>query len=122
MIMDNRDNNSNSNSNDDGEIDLPSKGSYDYLKKLCDNFDAGRRNASSDVARISGVTWEDVGGLDHVRAEILDAIELPLKHPHLFPPNTGRSGILLFGPPGTGKTLVAKAIGVLFSVAGGESM
>ena len=110
MIMDNRDNNSNSNSNDDGEIDLPSKGSYDYLKKLCDNFDAGRRNASSDVARISGVTWEDVGGLDHVRAEILDAIELPLKHPHLFPPNTGRSGILLFGPPGTGKTLVAKAV------------
>ncbi len=83
---------------------------FQILENLCKGFDAGRRNASSDVARISNVSWEDVGGLDHVRAEILDAIELPLKHPHLFPPNTGRSGILLFGPPGTGKTLVAKAV------------
>ena len=83
---------------------------FQRLEKLCKAFDAGRRNTSSDVARISNVSWEDVGGLDHVRAEILDAIELPLKHPHLFPPNTGRSGILLFGPPGTGKTLVAKAV------------
>uniref|UniRef100_A0A7S3L5N7 AAA+ ATPase domain-containing protein n=1 Tax=Amphora coffeiformis TaxID=265554 RepID=A0A7S3L5N7_9STRA len=40
----------------------------------------------------------------------MDAIELPLAHPHLFPPGSSRSGILLFGPPGTGKTLVAKAV------------
>lgn len=99
------------NNNDGGdEKHLPNDGSFQHLEKLCKGIDAGRRTASSDVARISSVSWEDVGGLDHVRAEILDAIELPLKHPHLFPPNTGRSGILLFGPPGTGKTLVAKAV------------
>jgi ATP-dependent 26S proteasome regulatory subunit len=102
---------SKTNNNDDGETHyLPNDGSFQHLEKRCKDLDAGRRTASSDVARISSVSWEDVGGLDHVRAEILDAIELPLKHPHLFPPNTGRSGILLFGPPGTGKTLVAKAV------------
>mmetsp|Transcript_6099 Transcript_6099/g.14804 ORF Transcript_6099/g.14804 Transcript_6099/m.14804 type:complete len:1142 (+) Transcript_6099:102-3527(+) len=93
-----------------GNEEIQTDGGFQRLEKLCKDFDAGRRTASSDVSRISSVSWEDVGGLDHVRAEILDAIELPLKHPHLFPPNTGRSGILLFGPPGTGKTLVAKAV------------
>jgi hypothetical protein len=75
------------------------------LEKACHDIDAGRRKASSNLSKISNVHWEDVGGLDHVRAEIMDAIELPLKHPHLFPKNTGRSGILLFGPPGTGRLL-----------------
>jgi hypothetical protein len=72
------------------------------LENACRDLDATRRKATSNVSKISNVHWEDVGGLDHVRAEIMDAIELPLKYPHLFPQNTGRSGILLFGPPGTG--------------------
>ena len=105
------DNSRSANNNDGGnEEHLQNDGCFQHLEKLCKDLDAGRRTTSSDVARISSVSWNDVGGLDHVRAEILDAIELPLKHPHLFPPNTGRSGILLFGPPGTGKTLVAKAV------------
>ncbi|KAL3927561.1 MAG: hypothetical protein SGARI_005287 [Bacillariaceae sp.] len=86
------------------------KVNQDLLRKVCDTIDAGRRKATSNISKISPVHWEDVGGLEHVRAEIMDAIELPLKHPHLFPSHTGRSGILLFGPPGTGKTLVAKAV------------
>ncbi len=58
------------------------------------------------------VKWEDVGGLEDVKREIQEAIELPLKEPELFerfgirPPR----GVLLFGPPGTGKTLLAKAV------------
>ncbi|KAG7358372.1 cell division cycle protein 48 [Nitzschia inconspicua] len=80
------------------------------LQQICDVLDKGRRKATSTVSKISPVHWSDVGGLHHVRAEIMDAIELPLKHPHLFPASGGRSGILLFGPPGTGKTLVAKAV------------
>ena len=58
---------------------------------------------------IPNIKWEDVGGLSHVRGEIMDAIELPLKYPHLFG-KSKRSGILLYGPPGTGKTLIAKAV------------
>ncbi|ETV81670.1 hypothetical protein, variant [Aphanomyces astaci] len=60
---------------------------------------------------IPNVKWEDVGGLDHVKDEILDMVQLPFKHPELFAAGVRqRSGILLYGPPGTGKTLLAKAI------------
>ncbi|KAL3822763.1 LOW QUALITY PROTEIN: hypothetical protein ACHAXA_009637 [Cyclostephanos tholiformis] len=60
-------------------------------------------------ASLPNVRWEDIGGLESIRKEITDAVELPLKYPTLFE-GSRRSGILLFGPPGTGKTLVAKAI------------
>ncbi len=61
--------------------------------------------------KISQVFWEDIGGLERVRKEILDMIDLPLKYHHLFPAESPRRhGILLYGPPGTGKTLVAKAV------------
>ncbi len=58
------------------------------------------------------VKWNDIGGLDKVKKELKEAIEWPLKYPHMFkrmgikPPR----GILLYGPPGTGKTLLAKAV------------
>jgi transitional endoplasmic reticulum ATPase len=57
-------------------------------------------------------TWEDVGGLEDAKLQLMEVIEWPLKYPELYkhlnskPPN----GILLFGPPGTGKTLLAKAL------------
>lgn len=76
--------------------------------------------------KIPNVTWDDVGGLAHVKADILDTIQLPLEHPELFADGLKkRSGILLYGPPGTGKTLVAKAVATscslnFFSVKGPE--
>jgi transitional endoplasmic reticulum ATPase len=60
----------------------------------------------------SGVTYEDIGGLDEELEQVREMIELPLSEPGLFrklgidPP----SGVLLYGPPGTGKTLIAKAV------------
>jgi len=57
-------------------------------------------------------TWEDVGGLEDAKLQLMEVIEWPLKYPELYkhlnskPPN----GILLYGPPGTGKTLLAKAL------------
>jgi len=70
---------------------------------------ASKKSISSTSTLVPKVKWEDVGGLVHVREEIIDAIELPLKFPKCFK-NSKRSGVLLFGPPGTGKTLVAKAV------------
>jgi len=66
-----------------------------------------------DIAapKIPSVYWNDVGGLGHAKEEILDMVQLPIKHPELFASGVRqRSGILLYGPPGTGKTLLAKAV------------
>ncbi len=61
---------------------------------------------------ISKVSWDEVGGLEDIKQEIIEAVEWPLKCPERFarmgisPPR----GILLYGPPGTGKTMLAKAV------------
>ena len=87
------------------------------------------RSSYSDsigAPKIPNVSWDDVGGLASVKAEILDTIQLPLSHPELFASGIKkRSGILLYGPPGTGKTLLAKAVATscglnFFSVKGPE--
>ena len=58
------------------------------------------------------INWEDIGGLEIVKQELIEAVEWPLKKPEAFkrlgiaPPK----GILLYGPPGCGKTLLAKAV------------
>ncbi len=58
------------------------------------------------------VRWKDIGGLEEVKREVQEAVELPLKKPELFDKMGIRpvKGILLFGPPGTGKTMIAKAV------------
>ncbi|KAJ3851183.1 AAA-domain-containing protein [Lentinula lateritia] len=72
---------------------------------------------SINAPKIPSVSWDDVGGLAQVKADILDTIQLPLDHPKLFADGLKkRSGILLYGPPGTGKTLVAKAVATSFSL------
>ncbi len=64
------------------------------------------------LVEVPKVTWDDVGGLEHAKQELREAIEWPLKYPDIYratgikPPK----GILLYGPPGTGKTLLAKAV------------
>jgi peroxin-6 len=66
---------------------------------------------SIGAPKIPNVSWDDVGGLAAVKADILDTVQLPLDHPELFGEGMKkRSGILLYGPPGTGKTLLAKAV------------
>jgi len=58
------------------------------------------------------VHWTDIGGLDQVKNELMEAVEWPIKNPGMFqrmgikPPK----GILLYGPPGCGKTLLARAV------------
>ena len=87
------------------------------LKVTREDFMEALKNIEPSAMRevlveVPNVKWEDVGGLEHAKQELMEAVEWPLKYPDVFraanikPP----AGILLFGPPGTGKTLLAKAV------------
>lgn len=54
--------------------------------------------------------WLDIGGLNNVKQEIIDSIQLSLDFPQLKKSGLRRTGVLLHGPPGTGKTLLARAV------------
>jgi len=68
---------------------------HHVVQNICQRYDDRRRKQRS--AAVAQIRWEDVGGLAHVRDEIMDVIGLPLKYPHLFPGGKGRTGILLYG-------------------------
>ena len=83
----------------------------DKLRKTVDRATGG--DAGDAPQRpATGVTYEDIGGLDEELELVREMIELPLSEPEVFtrlgvdPPK----GVLLHGPPGTGKTLIAKAV------------
>src|SRR5881227_2939491 len=59
----------------------------------------------------SSVTWDDVAGVEEVRAELMEVVEF-LRDPERFERLGAKTpkGLLLYGPPGTGKTLLAKAV------------
>lgn len=85
---------------------------YKAISKVRDEF-----SVSIGAPKIPNVSWDDIGGVSAVRDEIMDTIDMPLRHPELFGHGMKqRSGILFYGPPGTGKTLMAKAIASNFSL------
>lgn len=87
------------------------------IKVTIDDFYEAMKEVQPSALRevyveIPEVRWGDIGGLEKVKREVIEAAEWPLKYPQVFerlgirPPK----GILLYGPPGTGKTLLAKAV------------
>ena len=64
------------------------------------------------LVEVPNVKWDDIGGLQEIKQELIEAVEWPLKFPDAFkrlgvkPPK----GVLLYGAPGTGKTMMAKAV------------
>lgn len=61
---------------------------------------------------IPDVSWQDIGGLEDVKSELINAVTWPLKYAEIFERYNIQPirGILLYGASGTGKTLLAKAL------------
>ncbi|XP_067834390.1 peroxisomal ATPase PEX6 [Heptranchias perlo] len=94
------------------ELDLCAAGVtilWEDFQKALDQMQAAHSQAIG-APKIPAVKWHDVGGLQDVKREILDTVQLPLDCPELLTLGLRRTGLLLYGPPGTGKTLLAKAI------------
>jgi cell division protease FtsH len=89
-------------------------------------FDIGKSKARVYVASKTGITFDDVAGIDEAKDELIEIVEF-LKNPQRYRRLGGKipKGVLIVGAPGTGKTLLAKAVageaGVpFFSISGSE--
>ena len=86
----------------------------------------GKSKAKIYMEKSTGVSFDDVAGIDEARAELMEIVDF-LKNPEHYRRLGGKipKGVLLVGEPGTGKTLLAKAVageaGVpFFSLSGSD--
>lgn len=86
----------------------------------------GKSRHRTMTKEMTGVTFNDVAGIDEAKDEVSELIEF-LKNPKRFTRLGGRipRGVLLIGQPGCGKTLLAKAIAgeadvPFFSISGSD--
>uniref|UniRef100_UPI00135747B8 ATP-dependent metallopeptidase FtsH/Yme1/Tma family protein n=1 Tax=Geminicoccus flavidas TaxID=2506407 RepID=UPI00135747B8 len=86
----------------------------------------GKSRAKVYVETDTGVTFDDVAGVDEAKDELKEIVAF-LKDPQEYGRLGGRmpKGVLLVGPPGTGKTMLAKAVAgeakvPFFSISGSE--
>ena len=100
--------------------------SEDFAVDSPSPMNVGKSPARFEKRANTGVTFEDIAGIDEARLEIEEIVSF-LTEPDKYTRVGARipKGSLLVGPPGTGKTLLAKAIaseaGVpFFSAAGSE--
>ena len=71
----------------------------------------GKSRAKVYVETSTGVTFDNVAGIDEARGELMEIVDF-LRRPERYRRLGGKipKGVLLVGAPGTGKTLLAKAV------------
>jgi cell division protease FtsH len=71
----------------------------------------GKSRAKLYIDKDTGVTFDDVAGVDEAKEELKEVIDY-LQNPQKYQRLGGKipKGVLLVGPTGTGKTLLAKAV------------
>jgi cell division protease FtsH len=86
----------------------------------------GKSRAKVYMEKETGVTFDDVAGVDEAKEELHEIVAF-LKKPEEYGRLGARvpKGVLLVGPPGTGKTLLARAVAgeagvTFFSINGSE--
>ncbi|MHC1604471.1 MAG: CDC48 family AAA ATPase [Candidatus Methanofastidiosia archaeon] len=64
------------------------------------------------LIRTPNISWDNIGGLENIKKQLIETVEWPLKNPEKFRRMGIRipKGIFLYGPPGCGKTMLAKAV------------
>jgi len=82
----------------------------------------GKEDSTYRLSAETGVTLDDIGGNEEAKEAVIEAIELPHKHPEMYKHYGKRppKGIQLSGPPGCGKTLLVKAIVTMLSALYGK--
>jgi cell division protease FtsH len=71
----------------------------------------GKSRAKVYMQHSTGVTFDDVAGIDEARAELMEIVDF-LRAPERYQRLGGKipKGVLIVGAPGTGKTLLARAV------------
>lgn len=64
------------------------KTDLDHAVKIIDSI---LKKAASTV-EVPKVSWEDIGGLEEVKKELINSVRLPLEYPQLFAAGIRRSG------------------------------